>query len=789
MDIRDNSLKAIGYYEIRELVRDNCVTYEAKRMAENMIPEYGIEEARKKVDLCSQLVGIINIKSFPYISRTDGIAEIASRARKGGILSMGELLTVRSMLLTSEGLSDWYGQTEGPAEQLFFGLYSDRRLCLDIERSILSENEMSDDASADLRSIRRKIRGTEASIRELLEKVIKSQTDSKYLQDAVITIRNGRYVVPVKSEYRQNVQGMVHDVSSSGSTFFVEPASVVEANNQITYLKYEEQKEIDRILVAFTERVSAVWMELTESYRKITEIDFILAKARYSITIKGSYPVLNDEGIIDLKKVRHPLISKDKVVAIDLSVGEKYRQLVVTGPNTGGKTVALKTTGLVSAMASSGILIPALDESRVSVFSGIYADIGDDQSIAQNLSTFSGHIRNIVEILRNIDDKALVLMDELGAGTDPIEGAALAQAILEHLKDLGCVSLATTHYAEIKLYAINTEGVENASCEFDADTLSPTYKLLIGTPGKSNALLISSKLGLDKDLIDRAMEHVDTGAQRFEEALSKLEQMKMEEEKMVERARENQKKADKILRDAEKKARELKKQSENEYKALSAQARKYASSISADADRLFQELNDIKKSKDYTKAGRVKEIARQDSYKIDELVPEMEEQIVVEYEELPVKEAVPGLEAFSTETGSKVTVNSVNQKNGTADVSAGIMRTRVSLSSLRKIPKSSQKKPDTTVRVQGYDRARDVAPSEINLIGMDTEIARIELDKYLDRVMMGSLSTVYVIHGVGTGALRNMVQNFLRKDRRVKSYRKGEYGEGEAGVTVIEIRR
>ncbi|MBR2805428.1 MAG: endonuclease MutS2 [Oscillospiraceae bacterium] len=789
MDIRDNSLKAIGYYEIRELVRDNCVTYEAKRMAENMIPEYGIEEARKKVDLCSQLVGIINIKSFPYISRTDGIAEIASRARKGGILSMGELLTVRSMLLTSEGLSDWYGQTEGPAEQLFFGLYSDRRLCLDIERSILSENEMSDDASADLRSIRRKIRGTEASIRELLEKVIKSQTDSKYLQDAVITIRNGRYVVPVKSEYRQNVQGMVHDVSSSGSTFFVEPASVVEANNQITYLKYEEQKEIDRILVAFTERVSAVWMELTESYRKITEIDFILAKARYSITIKGSYPVLNDEGIIDLKKVRHPLISKDKVVAIDLSVGEKYRQLVVTGPNTGGKTVALKTTGLVSAMASSGILIPALDESRVSVFSGIYADIGDDQSIAQNLSTFSGHIRNIVEILRNIDDKALVLMDELGAGTDPIEGAALAQAILEHLKDLGCVSLATTHYAEIKLYAINTEGVENASCEFDADTLSPTYKLLIGTPGKSNALLISSKLGLDKDLIDRAMEHVDTGAQRFEEALSKLEQMKMEEEKMVERARENQKKADKILRDAEKKARELKKQSENEYKALSAQARKYASSISADADRLFQELNDIKKSKDYTKAGRVKEIARQDSYKIDELVPEMEEQIVVEYEELPVKEAVPGLEAFSTETGSKVTINSVNQKNGTADVSAGIMRTRVSLSSLRKIPKSSQKKPDTTVRVQGYDRARDVAPSEINLIGMDTEIARIELDKYLDRVMMGSLSTVYVIHGVGTGALRNMVQNFLRKDRRVKSYRKGEYGEGEAGVTVIEIRR
>ena len=789
MDIRDNSLKAIGYYEIRELVRDNCVTYEAKRMAENMIPEYGIEEARKKVDLCSQLVGIINIKSFPYISRTDGIAEIASRARKGGILSMGELLTVRSMLLTSEGLSDWYGQTEGPAEQLFFGLYSDRRLCLDIERSILSENEMSDDASADLRSIRRKIRGTEASIRELLEKVIKSQTDSKYLQDAVITIRNGRYVVPVKSEYRQNVQGMVHDVSSSGSTFFVEPASVVEANNQITYLKYEEQKEIDRILVAFTERVSAVWMELTESYRKITEIDFILAKARYSITIKGSYPVLNDEGIIDLKKVRHPLISKDKVVAIDLSVGEKYRQLVVTGPNTGGKTVALKTTGLVSAMASSGILIPALDESRVSVFSGIYADIGDDQSIAQNLSTFSGHIRNIVEILRNIDEKALVLMDELGAGTDPIEGAALAQAILEHLKDLGCVSLATTHYAEIKLYAINTEGVENASCEFDADTLSPTYKLLIGTPGKSNALLISSKLGLDKDLIDRAMEHVDTGAQRFEEALSKLEQMKMEEEKMVERARENQKKADKILRDAEKKARELKKQSENEYKALSAQARKYASSISADADRLFQELNDIKKSKDYTKAGRVKEIARQDSYKIDELVPEMEEQIVVEYEELPVKEAVPGLEAFSTETGSKVTVNSVNQKNGTADVSAGIMRTRVSLSSLRKIPKSSQKKPDTTVRVQGYDRARDVAPSEINLIGMDTEIARIELDKYLDRVMMGSLSTVYVIHGVGTGALRNMVQNFLRKDRRVKSYRKGEYGEGEAGVTVIEIRR
>ena len=789
MDIRDNSLKTIGYYDIRELVRDNCVTYEAKRMAENMVPENTYEEALRKADLCSQIVGIINIKSFPYISRTDGVAETASRARKGGILSMGELLTLRNMLLTSEGLADWYGAQEGPAEQLFFGLYSDKRLCLDIERSILSETEMSDDASPDLRSIRRKIRGTEASIRELLEKVIKSQNDSKYLQDAVITIRNGRYVVPVKSEYRQNVQGMVHDVSSSGSTFFVEPASVVEANNQITYLKYEEQKEIDRILTAFTERVSAIWMEITESYRKITEIDFILAKAKYSISIKGSYPVLNDKGIIDLKKVRHPLIPKDKVVAIDISVGETYRQLVITGPNTGGKTVALKTTGLVSAMASSGLMIPALDESKVSVFSGIYADIGDDQDIAQNLSTFSGHIRNIVEILKSIDEGALVLMDELGAGTDPIEGAALAQAVLEHLKDLGCVSLATTHYAEIKLYAINTEGVENASCEFDAETLSPTYRLLIGTPGKSNALLISSKLGLEKDLIDRAMEHVDTGAQRFEEALSKLEQMKIEEEKMVERARENQRKANKILRDAEKKAKELKKQSENEYKALSAQARKYASSISADADRLFQELNDIKKSKDYSKAGRVKEIARQDSYKLDELVPQMEEQITVEYEDLPIKEAVPGLEVFSTETGSRVTINSVNQKNGTADVSAGIMRTRVSLESLKKIPGGNTKKKEASVKIQGYDRARDNAPSELNLIGMDTEIARIELDKYLDRVMMGSLSTVYIIHGMGTGALRNMVQNFLRKDRRVKSYRKGEYGEGEAGVTVVEIKR
>ncbi|MGI5887840.1 MAG: endonuclease MutS2 [Oscillospiraceae bacterium] len=789
MDMKSASLRTIGYDEIRKAVSARCVTAEAKEAALSIAPETDYEEAEKLSSMCAELTELIDRSSYPPLTACDGAEAAVERAHKGGMLSMGELLTVRAMLLDSSGLKNWYGASEGPCEKLFFGLLDEDRLPRDIDRAILSETEMSDEASRELSSIRKKIRSTEAGIRTSLEKIIKA--GSSYLQDSVVTVRNGRYVVPVKNEYRQQVQGMIHDVSSSGATIFVEPASVVEANNQITYLKHEEQREIDRILTAFTERVAALYIDLRQSYEKIVKIDLALAKARYSIELKGTVPRLNRNGEIDLRNARHPLIPSDRVVPINIRIGGGTKQLIVTGPNTGGKTVSLKTAGLLCAMASSGMLIPASEESSAAVFSGIYADIGDEQDISQSLSTFSGHIRNIARILDEADSNSLVLLDELGAGTDPTEGAALAQAILEHLLKLGCTVMATTHYAEIKIYAVNTPGVENASCEFDSETLSPTYRLLIGTPGKSNALIISRKLGLDPEIIESAEEHIDTGAQKFEDALGRIETLENSRRSDMEAAAAARREAEQILADAREKAKDLKRKSEGEYRAVTEKARRYSAEISSDAERLYSELRNISSSKDVSKADRVREIARKESFSMDEHLPKVQETKKEHYPKLRREEIKPGLTAYSTDTGRAVTVISYEEGQDTVEVSAGNMRLRVRASSLRRMPQhqAANKPSRSAVSVTGYDRLRDAAGSELNIIGLDTVEARDRLDAYLDKAMMGNLDEVSIIHGMGTGALRKMVEDFLRHDKRVKGFRPGRYGEGGAGVTVVQLKR
>ncbi|MBP1555325.1 MAG: endonuclease MutS2, partial [Oscillospiraceae bacterium] len=441
----------------------------------------------------------------PGISSQDDIPAIALRAQKGGVLFMGELLHVARALENARRLRDWYQPAEEKAyygDYLFFDLYSDNALERQIKDSILSDTEMADEASPALADIRRRIMRQESSIRDKLDTIIRSSSTSRYLQEAIVTMRGGRFVVPVKLENRNAISGLVHDVSSSGSTIFVEPTAVVEANNRIMQLKAEEQAEIDRILAAFSARVQSVSANLQKSHKAFTQIDVSLAKARYALSINAVMPGVNDIGYIDLRRARHPLIDKNKVVPIDVRLGKEFTTLVITGPNTGGKTVSLKTAGLLCVMACSGIPIPAAPGSEVAVFSHVLADIGDEQSIEQSLSTFSSHITNVIEILRVADRNSLVLLDELGAGTDPAEGAALAEAILERLRKLGCRVFATTHYAEIKLYAMQTEGVQNASCEFDVQTLNPTYHLSIGVPGRSNALLICERLGLDRDIIE-----------------------------------------------------------------------------------------------------------------------------------------------------------------------------------------------------------------------------------------------------------------------------------------------
>ena len=765
------------------------------------------DEVRYALSQTDAIASLLLKNGSPRFGGVSGVDKVVSRAVKGGVLSMAELLEVAGALRNFQNLVSWYGLTEHdmlPVDDLFYALSPQPGLEKQISSAILSPEEMADTASNTLFEVRRKIQATENSIRDKLDAIIKNSTTNKFLQDAVVSIRNGRFVVPVRAEYRGEVGGVIHDVSSSGATVFVEPTAVVEANAKIMQLRSQEKAEIERILIAFTEQVASIEPMFNFSYKAMLDIDVLLAKAHLALEQKAWMPQVADDVHFDLKKARHPLIDPDKVVPIDVALGENYDTLVITGPNTGGKTVTLKTAGLLCAMAQCGFLIPADERSEVCVFQEYLVDIGDEQSIEQSLSTFSGHMTKITGILQLAAPGTLVLLDELGAGTDPAEGAALAVAIIEDLRRRGVLLMATTHYAELKVFALETPGVVNASCEFDLDTLRPTYKLSVGVPGKSNAFLISEKLGIPEPIIEAARQHLSADDKRLDAVLGQLDDLKLQlkaSQDEVERLRHE---AAHQLEAAQQKKEELIRQGENELEAARAKARALAQQVENEAYRLTDELRQIQKDEKTSaqqRAQRAREIAKKESAKLfahSDVVHNPVRDFV------PLKEVRVGQEVCIAELGQLATVLALPDRNGDVLVRAGIVKTKVPLKGLKQ-PDKMEKAPaapktkaqmrytrqtgDSTRGDGGhFERVRREAKMECNLLGLTVDEAIQEADSFIDHAVLNGQSTVYLIHGNGTGALRAAIQKHLRGHRNVKSFRLGRYGEGESGVTVVELK-
>ena len=770
-----------------------CTCAETKEMMRAIEPFATTEEERYALAQTNAINALLLKNGSPRFGAVHEVRRVVAHAAKGGILSMGELLEIAAALRNFSGLAQWYGLTDHdmlPTDDLFFALAPQPVLEKQIGECIISPEEMADTASVTLRDLRRKIRATEDSIRTKLDAIIKNSTTNKFLQDAVVSIRNGRYVVPVRAEYRGEVGGVIHDVSSTGSTVFVEPTAVVEANARIMQLHAQEQEEITRILTAFSGQVASLEPQFSYSYDAMLQIDLLLAKARLAVEQNAFMPQVNDSCRFALKKARHPLIDKKKVVPVDIALGEKYDTLVITGPNTGGKTVSIKTAGLLNAMAQHGFLIPAHESSTVCHFDEYLVDIGDEQSIEQSLSTFSGHMKRITGILELAGPDTLTLIDELGAGTDPAEGAALAVSILERLRKQGTLLMATTHYAELKIYALETPGVVNASCEFDVESLAPTYKLSVGVPGKSNAFLISAKLGIPESVIDAARNHMSNDDKRLDSVLAQLDDLKLQLKAAEDEAEKARYEAEHALESAEKKRDELIKKGEQELEDARRRAHDLMQNVQNEAYALTDELRHIQKDEKTSaaqRAVRAREIARKDT---ETLLKKTDSKPKPAREFVPLKEVQIGQEVLIAELNQLATVTARPDRNGMVEVRAGIMKTKVPLSGLC-VPDKMDKRPAreprrSSTRVQ-LDKSRK-ASMEINLLGYTVDEALAEVDKFLDSGMLRGQQTLYIIHGNGTGALRTAIQKHLRTHKAVKSFRPGRYGEGENGVTVVELK-
>ena len=769
-----------------------CACAETKDRMRAITPCPNTEEERFALAQTNAVNSLLLKNGSPRFGAVSNGKRIAAHASKGGILSMGELLEIAAILRNFQGLSQWYGMTEHEplqTDDLFFALAPQPALEKQITDSILSPEEMADTASMTLRDLRRRIRATEDSIRTKLDSIIKNSTTNKFLQDAVVSLRNGRYVVPVRAEYRGEVGGVIHDVSSTGATLFVEPTAVVEANARIMQLRAQEQEEITRILTAFSDQVASLEPQFSYSYDAMLSIDLLLAKARLAVEQNAFMPMVSDTCRFSLKKARHPLIDKKKVVPIDITLGDDYDTLVITGPNTGGKTVSLKTAGLLNAMAQYGFLIPAHESSTVCYFEEYLVDIGDEQSIEQSLSTFSGHMKRITDILDKAGPDTLTLLDELGAGTDPAEGAALAVSILEELRRRHTLLMATTHYAELKVFALETPGVVNASCEFDVESLMPTYKLSVGVPGKSNAFLISAKLGIPERVIDAARAHMSSDDKRLDSVLAQLDELKLQLKAAEQEAGQARYAAEHALEKAEQQRDALIHQGEEALEAARKQARDLVQKVQNEAYALTDELRRLQKEEKASaaqRAIRAREIARKDTEKI--MAGAASRQPVESY--VPLKDAQVGQEVVIAELNQAAVVMARPDKDGMVEVRAGILKTKVPLSGLKapdKLAKPKEKpvrRSHTRVQLD-HDRK---ASMELNLLGYTVEEAIGEVDRFLDGALMRGQHTVYIIHGMGTGALRAGIQKHLRTHRQVKSFRLGGYGEGGAGVTVVELK-
>ncbi len=727
----------------------------------------------------------------PRLSGVKNVDAALNRAKSGGNLSLKELLEVAEDLRNIRALYEYreqFSSVETSLDDYFNSLFPNKYFEEKIFTSIISEDTVSDNASHELADIRRNIRKENLQIREKLDKIIRSQAHQKHLQDAIITQRDGRYVIPVKQEYRTEVDGLIHDTSSSGATLFIEPAAVVEANNKIRILEAKERDEILRIISELSGEAATFSDSILVSYKAMFEIDICFAKANYAYKTKAIMPILNDKGVIELSKARHPLIAADTVVPIDIRLGKDFSTLVITGPNTGGKTVALKTLGLLTLMTMCGLMIPASDGSKISVFDGVFADIGDEQSIDQSLSSFSSHMVNIVDILNSVSKNSLVLLDEIGAGTDPIEGAALAVSILEMFKKVGAKTAATTHYAEMKIYALENDGVENASCEFDISTLKPTYKLMIGIPGKSNAFAISKKLGISDEIIENAKNLISSEDTRFEDVMEKLEEKgkQLEKEKAeLQRLIQDNKKA---KEDINKLSEQIVLKSEEQIEEARNEAKKLVFEVTERANQLFSELEELRKQKNKKEFVKnfsdTKAKLRSDINKLEEKADPIKKRGKSFYK-LP-RPLIMGDSVKLIDIDKEGIIISPPDNNGNAFVRVGIMKMRVPVSNLMLI----ENKPERTKSAKSgvESRATREVKTEIDIRGMDSIEGVIEVERFIDSAILSGLNTITIIHGKGTGVLRKAVWDRLKTHRNVKSYRSGVFGEGEMGVTVVEIK-
>ena len=783
----DKHTKALELDKILEMVAEECSSQDGAQLARELEPVHTAAEAQWLLGETDAAFVAMAKYGAPSFYGMKNVTNPLRRAQAGGGLGLRALLDIGATLRTIRGLTQWWGKSGNVTTALtprFEVLAPNKYLEEKIFTCIVNEEEVADNASPALASIRRKIRAASQRVRDQLDKLIHSQAHQKHLQESIVTQRGGRYVVPVKAEFRGEVPGLVHDTSASGATVFVEPMSVVEANNEIRVLRSDEQDEIARILLELSGEAGSFADSIIESYHYAVELDLIFAKAQVAYKMKAVVPQVGEDGKIALHAARHPLIAKEKVVPTDITLGVEFDTLIITGPNTGGKTVALKTIGLLTLMAMCGLMIPAGEGSRVAVFRHILADIGDEQSIEQSLSTFSSHMVNIIHIFEVADNSSLILLDELGAGTDPVEGAALAEAIIQELRGRGVRLACTTHYAELKAYAIQTPGVENGSCEFDVATLRPTYRLLIGVPGKSNAFAITQRLGMDTAIVDRARELVSREGNAFEQVVGRLEEdrRKMEDELEALRASAAQAKAN-----AEASQR-LKDEAEAQAKKEIDRARQEAAQIVQKtrqrADALVGELEELRRQKNKQLSAEQKARLRSGLKELESSSDPVHQRRDDNYV-LP-RPLVVGDEVLLYDIDKEATVLEL-PKDGTVLVQAGIIKTRVPLGNVRLLSKRQLKKKNPT-RTVTKNVSTPETSSSLDLRGQTVEEALMEVDNFLDRASRMHLSQVTIIHGKGTGALRTAVQQHLRRCSQVKSFRLGTYGEGESGVTIAELK-
>lgn len=794
--MNERALRILEFNKIIKIMMDYAISEPGKERISEIKVENDYDTVVSLLKETEDAVVFVRRRGIPSIDGIHNIKNSLRRGELGGILSPGELIKICDNMKVARRLKDHVSSEkietgENTVEGLIQNLYQNKRLEERINSCILSEEEISDHASTALSSIRRQISSLQANVKDKLNDMIRSTKYQKFIQENVVTMRGERYVIPVKQEHRSDFPGLIHDSSASGATIFIEPMAVVEINNNIKQAKIKEAVEIERILKELTEEVVAVSDGLNVNIELLTQIDFLFAKARFALDKKCICPILNRERKVNIVKGRHPLLDTEKVVPIDFWIGDGFSTIVITGPNTGGKTVSLKTLGLFVLMTQAGLLIPANDGSSMCIFNNVFADIGDEQSIEQSLSTFSSHMKNIVGILDDASYGDLALFDELGAGTDPQEGAALAISILENLLKKKVVTVATTHYSELKVFALSHDGIENASCEFDVETLMPTYKLLIGVPGKSNAFSISKKLGLGDYILDRARELISNEGIAFEDVMQNLE-------KNLSDARNDREEAEKIIRHAEKVKRDIEGQKEkfNEKRdkiieKANEEARKILAEAILDIDTLIKDIKDNgKKLNEDQRLNTARELKQNVVKRIQNVNKSMNE-----YYNEPTDDSI---DLSDLKTGDEIIIKSLNQpatvlsppdKNGEVMVMAGFMKMNININNLRPAPKTKVKAQPTKSGISGISasKGRDIK-TEIDFRGYSIDEAVLELDKYLDDIKLSGIRDVRIIHGKGTGVLRQGIHKFLKSHHHVATYRVGVYGEGENGVTIVEIK-